>query len=64
MMRIDYHEPTLEDKRRKAGFWMAVGGFLSSVSIIYVFFFILFVLPVILFVFYVLFCIVSVLVGG
>jgi threonine/homoserine/homoserine lactone efflux protein len=30
-MKIEYHKPTTEDRRRRAGFWLALGSFTSSV---------------------------------
>lgn len=30
-MKIEYHKPTTEDNRRRAGFWLALGSFTSSI---------------------------------
>jgi len=30
-MKIEYHKPTIEDRRRQAGFWLALGSFTSSI---------------------------------
>jgi hypothetical protein len=29
-MNIEYREPTNEDKRRRAGFWLGIGQFITS----------------------------------
>lgn len=30
-MKIEYHKPTTEDRRRRAGFWLALGSLTSSI---------------------------------
>lgn len=43
-MGINYHKPTVQDKRRRAGFWLSVGHFLTSISAGYILMLICFVL--------------------
>lgn len=33
--KIKYNKPTYQDKRRRAGFWLALGNFLGSALLIY-----------------------------
>ena len=33
--KIEYHRPTQQDRRRRAGFWLALGSFLGSTLIVY-----------------------------
>lgn len=34
--RIEYNEPTYEDHRKRAGFWLACGQFLATAFVAYV----------------------------
>ena len=33
--RIEYHRPTIRERRKRAGFWLSVGSFLGSALIVY-----------------------------
>lgn len=33
--KIEYHRPTHQDRRKRAGFWLALGSFLGSTLIVY-----------------------------
>jgi len=33
--KIEYNRPTTQDRRRRAGFWLALGNFLGSALLIY-----------------------------
>jgi len=34
-MKIEYHKQPIYEKRKRAGFWMGVGSFISSMAIMY-----------------------------
>lgn len=48
-MNIEYHKPTIEDKRRRAGFWIGVGQFITSTFFGYIMLVIVIVLTWIIF---------------